>query len=123
IREVGYGIRDTWVDLTETVPEIAPMTIGKVNTRVTELAELHDHDTQDLYALQEDAQDSKTRISQRVAVDSQRASSTDGRDPLSDRIHETRDGRHACRVVSIGQPGRGARIPNHQDAPRDADEQ
>ncbi|GJS03615.1 hypothetical protein Tco_0320123 [Tanacetum coccineum] len=31
------------------------MTVGEVNTRVTELAELHEHDTQDLYALLEDA--------------------------------------------------------------------
>ncbi|GKF01166.1 hypothetical protein Tco_0028089, partial [Tanacetum coccineum] len=36
IREVGYGIRDTWVDPAEAVPEIAPMTLGEVNTRVTE---------------------------------------------------------------------------------------
>nr|GEW58678.1 putative reverse transcriptase domain-containing protein [Tanacetum cinerariifolium] len=70
IGEVGYGIRDTWVDPIETVPEIAPMTVGEVNTRVTELSELHEHDTQDLYALLKDAQDSRTRISQRVAVDS-----------------------------------------------------
>nr|GEY37111.1 hypothetical protein [Tanacetum cinerariifolium] len=28
-KEVGYGIRDTWVDSTETVPEIAPMTLGE----------------------------------------------------------------------------------------------
>ncbi|GKE67390.1 hypothetical protein Tco_1521551, partial [Tanacetum coccineum] len=42
IREVGYDIRDTWVDLAE-----------------------------DLYALLEDAQDSRTRISQRVTMDSQ----------------------------------------------------
>ncbi|GKB67321.1 hypothetical protein Tco_0928733 [Tanacetum coccineum] len=48
---------DTWVDSEEAVPEIAPMTVGEVNTRVTELAELHEHDTQDLYALLEDAQD------------------------------------------------------------------
>nr|GEW26095.1 hypothetical protein [Tanacetum cinerariifolium]GEX41209.1 hypothetical protein [Tanacetum cinerariifolium] len=48
IREVGYGIRDTWVDPTKTVPEIAHMTVG------------------------EDTQDSRTRISQRVDVDSQR---------------------------------------------------
>ncbi|GKB58821.1 putative reverse transcriptase domain-containing protein [Tanacetum coccineum] len=49
IRDVGYGIRDTWVDPAEAVPEIAhpppprgpPMTVGEVNTRVTELAELH----------------------------------------------------------------------------------
>ncbi|GJT60064.1 hypothetical protein Tco_1003597 [Tanacetum coccineum] len=71
IREVGYGIRDTWVDSAEAVPEITHMTLGEVNTRVTELAELHKHDTQDLYALLEDAQDSRTRISQRVTVDSQ----------------------------------------------------
>nr|GFC67040.1 hypothetical protein [Tanacetum cinerariifolium] len=29
IREVGYGIRDTWIDPIETVPEIAPMTVGE----------------------------------------------------------------------------------------------
>ncbi|GKB51798.1 hypothetical protein Tco_0902551 [Tanacetum coccineum] len=40
--------------------------------RVTELAELHEHDTQDLYALLEDAQDNRSRISQRVDMDSQR---------------------------------------------------
>ncbi|GKB46737.1 hypothetical protein Tco_0897490, partial [Tanacetum coccineum] len=72
IREVGYGIKDTWVDSAEAVPEITHMTLGEVNTRVTELAELHEHDTQDLYALLRDAQDSRTRISQRVTMDSQR---------------------------------------------------
>nr|GEU60103.1 putative reverse transcriptase domain, ribonuclease H-like domain, aspartic peptidase domain protein [Tanacetum cinerariifolium] len=72
IREVGYGIRDTWIDPAEAVPEMAPTTLEKVNTRVTELAELHEHDTQDLYALLEDAQDGRTRISQRVSMDSQR---------------------------------------------------
>ncbi|GKD83209.1 hypothetical protein Tco_1350048, partial [Tanacetum coccineum] len=45
ISEVGYGIRDTWVDPEEAVPEIAPMTVGE---------------------------DGRTRISQRVAMDSQR---------------------------------------------------
>nr|GEU79224.1 reverse transcriptase domain-containing protein [Tanacetum cinerariifolium] len=67
IGEVGYGIKDTWVDSAEAVPEIAHMTLGEVNTRVTELAELYEHDTQDLYALLKDARDSKTRISQREA--------------------------------------------------------
>ncbi|GJS22242.1 hypothetical protein Tco_0450874 [Tanacetum coccineum] len=61
-----YGIRGTWVDPAEAVPEIAPMTVGEVNTRVTELAELHEHDTQDLYALLDDAQDSRSRISHRM---------------------------------------------------------
>ncbi|GJW81752.1 hypothetical protein Tco_0145727 [Tanacetum coccineum] len=90
------GFRDTWVDPAEAVPEIAPMTVGEVNTRVVELAELHErdtqdlyalledaqewvtklvelyeHDTQDLYALLEDAQDSRSHISQRVDMDSQ----------------------------------------------------
>ncbi|GJS47236.1 putative reverse transcriptase domain-containing protein [Tanacetum coccineum] len=55
IRDVGYGIRDTWVDPAEAVPEIAPVTLREVNTRVTELAELHEHDTLDLYALLEAA--------------------------------------------------------------------
>nr|GEW24766.1 reverse transcriptase domain-containing protein [Tanacetum cinerariifolium] len=55
IREVGYVIRDTWIDLAEAVPEMDPTTLEKVNTRVTELAELHEHDTQDLYDLLEDA--------------------------------------------------------------------
>nr|GFA38061.1 hypothetical protein [Tanacetum cinerariifolium] len=72
IREVGYGIRDTWIDPEEAVPEIASTTLEKVNTRVTELVELHEHDTHDLYALLKDAQDSRTRISQRVAMDLQR---------------------------------------------------
>nr|GEU41304.1 hypothetical protein [Tanacetum cinerariifolium] len=72
IREVGYVIRDTWIDPTEAVPDMASTTLEKVNTRVTELAELHEHDTQDLYALLEDVQDGRTRISQRVAMDSQR---------------------------------------------------
>ncbi|GJW38128.1 hypothetical protein Tco_0063973 [Tanacetum coccineum] len=54
------------------LPDDRPMTVGEVNTRVTELVELHEHDTQDLYALLEDAQDSRSRISQRVDMDSQR---------------------------------------------------
>ncbi|GKB42344.1 hypothetical protein Tco_0887286 [Tanacetum coccineum] len=72
IRKVGYGIRDTWVDPAEAIPKIAPMTVGEVNTRVIELAKLHEHDMQDLYALLEDAHDSRTCISQRVTIDSQR---------------------------------------------------
>ncbi|GJR36958.1 hypothetical protein Tco_1212642 [Tanacetum coccineum] len=45
ISEVGYGIRDTWVDMAEAVLEIASVTLGE---------------------------DGRTRISQRVAMDSQR---------------------------------------------------
>ncbi|GKF06201.1 hypothetical protein Tco_0036869 [Tanacetum coccineum] len=45
IRDVRYGIRGTWVDPVEVVPEIAPMTVAEVNTRVIELAELYERDT------------------------------------------------------------------------------
>ncbi|GJX31544.1 reverse transcriptase domain-containing protein, partial [Tanacetum coccineum] len=61
-----------WVCQHKAVPEIAPMTVGEVNTRVVELAELHEQDTQDLYALLEDAPDSRSRMSQRVDMNSQR---------------------------------------------------
>nr|GEX86896.1 hypothetical protein [Tanacetum cinerariifolium] len=37
IREVGYGIRDTWVDLAEAVPEIAPMTLGEGEIKKLEI--------------------------------------------------------------------------------------
>nr|GEY52398.1 hypothetical protein [Tanacetum cinerariifolium] len=154
IGEVGYGIRDTWVDPAEVVPEIAPMTLGEVNTRVTELAELHEHDTHDLYALLEDAWDSRTRISQRVIMDSQLT---------QHQVHETRfqiqhaeiaelretnRRRQAQMIETIRvmgdmrremgnmqaellalreqprrarQLGSDARVPDHQDALRDAD--
>ncbi|GKF30950.1 hypothetical protein Tco_0100748, partial [Tanacetum coccineum] len=71
IRDVGYGIRDTWIDPTEAVPEIASVTLGEVSARVIELAELHEHDTHDLYAFLEDAQDGRSRISQRADRNSQ----------------------------------------------------
>ncbi|GJU13496.1 putative reverse transcriptase domain-containing protein [Tanacetum coccineum] len=60
--------------LTRAVPEIAHLLpVGRgTYTRVVELAELHERDTHDLYALLEDAQDSRSRISQRVDMDSQR---------------------------------------------------
>nr|GEU67672.1 hypothetical protein [Tanacetum cinerariifolium] len=37
--EVGYGIRDVWVDPTEDDEEVAPTTLEGVNAKVTELAE------------------------------------------------------------------------------------
>ncbi|GJZ13823.1 putative reverse transcriptase domain-containing protein [Tanacetum coccineum] len=37
IREVGYSIRDTWVDPAEAVPEIAPMTIREVYAHESQL--------------------------------------------------------------------------------------
>ncbi|GKD32267.1 hypothetical protein Tco_1247776, partial [Tanacetum coccineum] len=59
--EVGYGIRDIWVDPRDAAKEIAG-----VNTRVTEFAAVQEQDTQDIYAMIEDAQDRQTRIFQSV---------------------------------------------------------
>nr|GEY43458.1 hypothetical protein [Tanacetum cinerariifolium] len=157
IGEVGYGIRDTWVDPVEAVPEIAPMTMGEVNTRVTELAELNEHDTQDLYAPLEDAQDSRTRLSQRVNMDSQRVDllmkdmTAHQETILIAKIVELQEtGRsHQAQMIKTlrvmgdmrremgdmqaellalreqprraRQPREDDRVPNHQDALRDAD--
>ncbi|GJV72326.1 hypothetical protein Tco_1492321 [Tanacetum coccineum] len=64
--EVGHRIRDTWVDPRKDAEEIAPVTLEGVNTRVTELAAVQEQDTQDIYAVIEDAQDRQTRIFQSV---------------------------------------------------------
>ncbi|GKB01788.1 hypothetical protein Tco_0829832 [Tanacetum coccineum] len=66
--EVGYGIRDVWVDPAETVEEVAPTTLEGVNDRVTELAAVQEQDTQDIYAVIEDTQDRQTQIYQRVDI-------------------------------------------------------
>ncbi|GJU63141.1 hypothetical protein Tco_1244976 [Tanacetum coccineum] len=67
-KEVGYGIRDVWVDPAETVEEVAPTTLEGVNDRVTELAAVQEQDTQDIYAVIEDTQDRQTQIYQRVDI-------------------------------------------------------
>ncbi|GKA69303.1 putative reverse transcriptase domain-containing protein [Tanacetum coccineum] len=64
--EVGYGIRDFWVDPTEAVEEVAPTTLEGVNTRVTELVAVQEQDTHDIYAVIEDGQDRQTQLFQRV---------------------------------------------------------
>ncbi|GJV13010.1 hypothetical protein Tco_1354551 [Tanacetum coccineum] len=143
IRDVGYGIRDTWVDSAEAVPEIAPMTVGEVNTRITELAELYEHDTQDLYASLEDAQDrdsmdgkggglcfpiglgSLDRIESgtsdtATAIEYSHSDTTsDIRREMSDMQAELLALREQQRRAR--QPGPEARIPDHQDASGDAD--
>ncbi|GKF57341.1 hypothetical protein Tco_0170878, partial [Tanacetum coccineum] len=81
--------------------------IREVNTRVTELAELHERDTQDLYALLEDAQDD--------SMDGGRGGLCFPRDLGS--LHR----------IESGDPSRArhpppyARIPDHHDASGDAD--
>ncbi|GJT44391.1 hypothetical protein Tco_0953106 [Tanacetum coccineum] len=146
IRDVGYEIRDTWVDPAEAVLEIAPITVGEVNTRVTELAELHERDTQDLYALLEDAQDSRSRISQRVDMNSHRVDLLMGdRMTFQETIWMVEEEAYASLEAwartpdpatateyshsdtapepqrRVRQPGPAARISDHQEASGDAD--
>nr|GFA63984.1 hypothetical protein [Tanacetum cinerariifolium] len=107
-RGVDYGFADT----------------VEAEMRHQELAELYEHDTQDLYALLKDAQDGRTRISQRVAMDSQRIVETlrvmrDIRREMGDMQAELLALRGQSRRA--GQPGGDVRVPNHHDAPRDAD--
>ncbi|GKA81237.1 hypothetical protein Tco_0787929 [Tanacetum coccineum] len=64
--EVGYGIRDVWVDPTEAVGEVAPTTLEGVNARVTMLAAVQEQDTHDVYAMIEDTHDRQTQLFQRV---------------------------------------------------------
>ncbi|GKB72844.1 hypothetical protein Tco_0934256 [Tanacetum coccineum] len=44
--EVGYDIRDVWVDMAEAVEEVAPTTLEGVNARVTELVAVQETHTQ-----------------------------------------------------------------------------
>ncbi|GKG00185.1 hypothetical protein Tco_0301875, partial [Tanacetum coccineum] len=61
--EVGYGIRDAWVDQRDTTEEVALMTLEEVNTRVTELAAIQEQDTKDIYSVIEDTQDQEALVS------------------------------------------------------------
>nr|GFC98992.1 hypothetical protein [Tanacetum cinerariifolium] len=47
--DIGYGIRDTWIDPIDFAEEEALTNLEGVNTRVTELAAVQDQDTQDIY--------------------------------------------------------------------------
>nr|GEX12636.1 hypothetical protein [Tanacetum cinerariifolium] len=52
----------------ETIEEVARTTLEGVNARVTELASMQEHDTQDMYFVIEDTQDMQTQIYQRVGI-------------------------------------------------------
>nr|GEZ02982.1 hypothetical protein [Tanacetum cinerariifolium] len=130
IRDVGYGIKDAWIDPAEAVPEMAPTTL----------------------------EDGRTRISQRVAMDSQRVDLLMGdRMTLQETVwiveeeaYVAREAwAHSSQIVETlrvmrdmiremgdmqaellalrgqprraGQPGGDVRVLNHQDAPRDTD--
>ncbi|GJT56765.1 hypothetical protein Tco_0991819 [Tanacetum coccineum] len=60
--EVGYGIRDVWVDPIKAVEEVALTTLEGVNDRVTELATVQEQDIHDVYVVIEDTQDRQTQL-------------------------------------------------------------
>ncbi|GKF54498.1 hypothetical protein Tco_0161408, partial [Tanacetum coccineum] len=148
IRDVGYSITDTWIDLAEAEPEVAPMTVGEVNTRVTELAKLHECDTHDLYALLEDAQDGDGMDGgggglcfprglgslDRIESDDSSGASDPSRQAqmvetlfrvMRDMRREMGDMQTELLALQgqrrARQPTPDARIPDHQDASGDAD--
>nr|GEZ99048.1 hypothetical protein [Tanacetum cinerariifolium] len=65
-KDIGYGIRDTWIDSRDVAEEEALTTLEGVNTRVTELAAVQEQDTQDIYGVIEHTQGRQTEIFQRV---------------------------------------------------------
>nr|GEZ00498.1 hypothetical protein [Tanacetum cinerariifolium] len=178
IRKVGYGIRDTWIDPAEAVPDMASTTLEKVNTRVTELAELNEHDTQDLYTLLEDAQDGLNQtahhelqtLREQVYAQEYQLQAHQAQLQLQStliqtqqQLHETHSQMQQTEIAGLresdrlrqsqivetlrvmrdmrremgdmqaellalrgqpkraGQPGGDVRVPNHHDAPWDAD--
>nr|GFB96746.1 hypothetical protein [Tanacetum cinerariifolium] len=54
--DIGYGIRDTWIDTRDVAEEEALMTLEGVNTRVTELATVQTEIFQRVEALVDDSQ-------------------------------------------------------------------
>nr|GEV65978.1 hypothetical protein [Tanacetum cinerariifolium] len=148
IREVGYGIRDTWVDPTKTVPEIAPMTVEEETIEImseeayaireawthsirlsqTVHSELQTHQEQ-VYAHEFQLQTHQTQLQlqelrktvcrrQALMVETLRVMG-DIRREMGDMQAELLALREQPRRAR--QPGGDARVPNHQDAPRDAD--
>nr|GFA17310.1 hypothetical protein [Tanacetum cinerariifolium] len=105
-REVGYGIRDTWIDPTEAVPGMASTTLEKLHEthsqmQQTEMAGLRETD----------------RVRQSQMVETLRVM-RDMRREMGDMKAELLALRRQPRRAR--QPGEDARVLNHQDAPRDA---
>nr|GFA66906.1 hypothetical protein [Tanacetum cinerariifolium] len=102
IGEVGYGIRDTWVDPTKTVPEIVPMTVGE---RVDLLIEDRIAHQETIQIVEDEAYAVREAWAHSTGLSNMHAKLL--------ALHE--------QPRRAGQPGGDARVPNHHDAPRDAD--
>ncbi|GJU21979.1 hypothetical protein Tco_1155321 [Tanacetum coccineum] len=113
--------------------------------RVTELAELHEHDIEDLYSLLEDAQDSRALSIQHInrynetrfrmaqsEIAALRETNRRHQEQMVETLHVMRDMRQEMGDMQTEllalrgqrrarQPAPDARIPDHQDASGDTD--
>nr|GEZ73014.1 hypothetical protein [Tanacetum cinerariifolium] len=102
--DIGYGIRDTWIDLRDVAEEVALTTLEGVNTRVTKLAAVQEQDTQDIYGVMEDTQGRQTEIFQRVEalVDNSQYHYETGRLVDQEAIVSREAWAHSIRLSSAG---------------------
>nr|GEW00813.1 hypothetical protein [Tanacetum cinerariifolium] len=136
IGEVGYGIKDTWIDPAVTVFEIAPMTMGERVDLLMKDGIAHQETIQivedEAYAAR-DAWAHSIELSQATKIAELRETDRRRQAQMAETLRVMRDMRREmgdmqAELLAIsrqprraGQPGRNARVLNHQDAPRDAD--
>nr|GFB81323.1 hypothetical protein [Tanacetum cinerariifolium] len=126
IGEVGYGIRDTWIDPAEAVPEMSPTTLEGVNTRVTELAELHKHDTRTYMLYRRMLRMETVWIVDEEAYAARESQIVETLRVMRDMRQEMGDMQTELLALRgqprrAGQPGGDVEVLDHQDAPRDVD--
>nr|GEY43607.1 hypothetical protein [Tanacetum cinerariifolium] len=124
IREVGYRIRDTWIDPAEAIPEMAPTTLEKTHQTQLQLQSTLIQTQRQLHETYSQIQ--QTEIAGLQETDHVRQSQ------IVDTLRVMRDMRREIGNMQgellalrgqprrAGQPGRDVRVPNHQNAPRDA---
>nr|GEW69390.1 putative reverse transcriptase domain-containing protein [Tanacetum cinerariifolium] len=136
IGEAGCGIRDTWIDLAESFPKIAPMTVGERVDLLMEDRIAHQETIQivedEAYAARK-AWAHSIRVSQAVHSDLQAYQEQVRQTQIAKTLRVMEDMRREMRDMQAellalrgqprraGQSGGDARVPNHQDAPRDVD--
>ncbi|GJW24897.1 hypothetical protein Tco_0038708 [Tanacetum coccineum] len=153
IREVGYGIRDTWVDPAEAVPEIAPDSRTHISQRVTMDSQRVDllmedriahqetvliaHQTQlqlqgTLIQKQHQVHETRSQM-QQTEMAELRETNRRRKAQMVEILRVMRDMRREmgdmqAELLALReqqrrarQPGPDVRVPDHQDASRDAD--
>nr|GEX76645.1 hypothetical protein [Tanacetum cinerariifolium] len=130
IGEVGYGIRDTWIDLAEAVPEMAPTTLEK---RVDLL--MRDRMTlqETVWIMKEEAYTAREAQAHSTEMAGLRETDRVRQSQIVETLRVMRDMRREmgdmqAKLLALcgqsrrsGQLGGDVRVPNHQDAPSDAD--